>query len=88
MWYGNITCALSLIFKFFVLYPFSLTVFISSINTFGSITTPFPITAKVFSFNIPDGIRWNANFLPFTSIECPALFPPVHLTEISAFCDK
>ena len=42
--------------------PASFNSVISWTNTLGLITTPLAITAFAFEFNIPEGIKWNANF--------------------------
>src|SRR4051794_40788948 len=49
---------------------------ISSVRTFGSITTPLPITHFLPGYRIPDGIRWNFQTVSSRTIVCPALLPP------------
>ncbi len=48
----------------------------SSISTFGSITTPLPITQRLPGYRIPDGIRCSFHSTPSRTIVCPALLPP------------
>ena len=50
---------------------------ISASSTFGSTTTPLPITGVQPGVRIPDGIRCSAYFSPSGVITvCPALLPP------------
>ena len=56
--------------------PNFLSLSISSNKAIGFTTTPFPIIDTVFFLIIPDGIRLKAIFFLFTTIVCPALFPP------------
>src|SRR4051794_33434956 len=48
----------------------------SAVRTFGSITTPLPITHFLPGYRIPDGIRWNFQVTPSRTMVCPALLPP------------
>ena len=56
----------------------------SSVSTFGSITTPLPITHSLPRCRIPDGIRWSFHVWPSRTIVWPALFPPWKRTTASA----
>src|SRR5450631_2171135 len=56
----------------------------SSVSTFGSITTPLPITHSLPGCRIPEGIRWSFHVVPLRTIVCPALFPPWKRTTASA----
>ena len=50
---------------------------ISASSTFGSTTTPLPMTIIAFGESAPDGIRCSAYFWPSGVITvCPALLPP------------
>src|SRR5919107_6272319 len=57
---------------------------ISSQSTFGSTTTPLPITHSLPGYRMPDGIRWNLNVSPLRTIVWPALLPPWKRTTASA----
>ena len=60
---------------------------ISSSKTFGSTTHPLAIITS-FSKGAPDGINLNLYLIPSALIVCPALFPPLKRTTISAFWAK
>src|SRR6476660_3126822 len=53
-------------------------------STFGSSTTPVPITQVLSGWRIPEGIRWNLNSSPSRTIVWPALLPPWKRTIASA----
>src|SRR5438270_6120851 len=54
---------------------------ISAISTFGSITTPLPITGVQPGVSTPEGSRCSAYFWPSGVITvCPALLPPWYRT--------
>ena len=56
----------------------------SSVSTFGSITTPLPITHSLPGCRIPDGIRCSFQVWPSRTIVWPALLPPWKRTTASA----
>src|ERR1700732_2656205 len=56
----------------------------SSVSTFGSITTPLPITHSLPGCRIPDGIRCSFHSSPSRTIVWPALLPPWKRTTASA----
>src|SRR5919112_1436869 len=56
----------------------------SSHSTFGSTTTPLPMTHSLPGYRIPDGIRWNLNVSPLRTMVWPALLPPWKRTTASA----
>src|SRR5262249_34575607 len=56
----------------------------SSVRTFGSITTPLPITHSLPGCKMPDGIRCNFQVCPLRTIVWPALLPPWKRTTASA----
>src|SRR5688500_3644151 len=58
---------------------------ISSSRTFGSRTTPLPITQILSEWRTPEGIRWNLKSSPSRPIGWPALLPPWTRTPIAAF---
>ena len=78
LWKLNIIVALSEIIKFLglIFKPNFFNLSISSSKAIGFTTTPFPIIDKVSFLIIPEGIRLKAIFFLFTTIVCPALFPP------------
>src|ERR1700735_3555273 len=57
----------------------------SSISTFGSITTPFPITQRLPGYRMPEGIRCSFHSSSPLTIVCPALLPPWKRTTASPF---
>jgi len=86
MWNGKITWAVELSFK--LTFLFNLFKFSSSSNkTLGSTTHPLPIITS-FSSGAPEGINLNLYLIPSALMVCPALFPPLNLTTISAFWAK
>ena len=77
LWYGMIRCALWLTRSLPVtLTPACRSCSISLMSATGSITTPFPITQVMFSWNIPEGIRWRMYCLSPMQTVWPALAPP------------
>ena len=48
----------------------------SEMSTFGSMTTPLPMTHVLPGYRIPDGMRWNFHSSSPRTIVCPALLPP------------
>ncbi len=49
---------------------------ISSSRTWGSTTTPLPMTGTMWSYSTPEGMSWSANVSPSTTSVWPALWPP------------
>src|SRR3954451_2538174 len=75
-WYGMIMCALADTRRPDRSTPRARRPSISSVSTFGSMTTPLPITHFLPGYRIPDGIRWNFHTVSSRTIVCPALLPP------------
>jgi len=75
-----IRCAFELIRRRCVDRPSASSWSISSRSTFGSMTTPFPMTGVMCGYMIPDGIRCSLSVRPPWMIVCPALFPPWNRT--------
>src|SRR4051794_38593041 len=75
-WYGMIMCALALTRRPLRSTPRLRSSSISSVRTFGSITTPLPITHFLPGYRIPDGIKRNFQTAPSRTMVWPALLPP------------
>ena len=75
-WYGMIRCALHEISRRCVVRPSASSRSISSSSTFGSMTTPLPMTGVMCGYMIPLGIRCSLSVRPPWTIVCPALLPP------------
>src|SRR5262249_51380054 len=58
----------------------------SSVSTFGSITTPFPITQRLPGCRSPDGIRCSLQVFPLRTKVRPALVPPSNAHTASPRC--
>ena len=79
-WCGMIRCALAETSSRSQLTPRASRPSISSKSTFGSMTTPLPITGVTFRESTPDGSTCSAYFSsPMTTV-WPALLPPWYLT--------
>jgi hypothetical protein len=76
-WCGMIRCASVEISSFDVSTPRAASPSTSLSSTFGSTTTPFPITGTQPGVNTPEGSRCSAYFCPSGVITVwPALLPP------------
>ena len=77
VWYDAITCALALTTSRDTSTPRAASASSSRNRASGETTTPLAITEVVPGVRMPLGRRWVANFSPFTTIVCPALWPPL-----------
>src|SRR3954447_11891630 len=79
-----IRCALAETFRPLTSMPRVRRLSISSVRTFGSITTLLPITHVLPGYRIPLGMRWNFHVSPSRTIVWPALLPPWKRMTMSA----